>query len=233
MSLTRGRGVLTTWRSAAAAAVGWRHPGLVTAALATVIVGASCSSAKNAVPVSSATTVRPTSTTVAPPASNDELASRLVTVTPSGFVVQPDQVGDTGPSDLPKAARDDGAPGAAQALRSEGFVRGYQRLWTGSADAEIILVVYQFETPAGAAADFQRAKPELTKLVTTGVAPFTVEGLPPSQAAAIAGTSQGVSAAAVLFTTGVFVVEVTCNGPILTGLQERASTIAREQYGRL
>jgi|GEM_PF-6519726 len=233
MSLACERGVLTTRRSVAAAVIRWRDLGLVTAALATVIVGASCSSAKNGVPVASATTVRPTSTTVAPPASNVELASRLVTVIPSGFVVQPDQVGDTGPSDLAKAARDDGAPGAGQALRSEGFVRGYQRLWTGPADAQIILIVYQFATPAGAAADFQRGTPKLTSLVTTGVAPFTVDGLPPGQSAAIAGTSEGISAAAVLFTTSVFVVEVTCNGPTPSGLRERASTIARDQYGRL
>jgi hypothetical protein len=36
----------------------------------------------------------------------------VISSVPVGFVAQPDAVGDTGPSDLAKAARDDGQPDA-------------------------------------------------------------------------------------------------------------------------
>ncbi len=183
---------------------------------------------------SSTTTVHPVPTAVVRPvpASTEEMAARLVTVVPAGFMVQPDGVGDTGPSDLAKAARDDGTPGAEQALRSEGFVRGYQRLWIGPDDAEIIVIVYQFETPVGANADFQRATPKLTDQAIPGATPFTVNGLHASKYTAVAGTSQDTSAAVILSATGVFVIEVTCNGPALAGLQERASAVATDQEGQ-
>ena len=63
------------------------------------------------------------------PHSFAALEALVISSVPVGFVAQPDAVGDTGPSDLAKAARDDGQPDALQALRAEGFVRGYQRLW--------------------------------------------------------------------------------------------------------
>lgn len=195
------------------------------AALLAAIVLASCSSK----PESTA----PVSTTLAAPASIEELEARVVEVVPDGFTVQPDAVGDTGPSDLAKAVRDDGLPGAEQALRSNGFVRGYQRLWIGRGDAQIIVFVYQFESSAGADAYFQRGKANLTAVAPPGATPFTVEGIPPSRSTAVAGSSKDLAAAIVMFTSGVFLVQVVCNGPAATGLQARASAIAKDQDDRL
>ncbi len=175
----------------------------------------------------------PVTTTLAPPASIEELEARLVASVPGEFILQPDDVGDTGPSDLAKAVRDDGSAGAEQALRSEGFVRGYQRLWIGPSDAEIIVFLYQFETPAGADAHFQRARAYLTAVTPPGATTFMVNGLPPTQSYAFAGSSTDLSAAIVLYGSGVFNVQVVCNGPESTDLEARASAIAKDQYDRL
>jgi len=171
--------------------------------------------------------------TTPPPRSDQELEARLVTAVPEGFIPQPDDVGDTGPSDLAKAVRDDGTPGAEQALQADGFVRGYQRLWVGPDGAEVIVILYQFANPAGATAYFGRAKAQSTDPPAAGAAPFTVSGLPPGQSSAAAGTSGDTSAAFIVFTTGVFTGRVVCNGPALAGLQERATAVATDQYRRL
>jgi hypothetical protein len=191
-------------------------------ALLAAIVLTSCSSKTDR--------TAPVSTTLAAPASIEELEARVVAVVPDGFTVQPDDVGDTGPSDLAKAVRDDGLPGAEQALRSSGFVRGYQRLWIGPGDAEIIVIVYQFGSSAGADAYFQRGKANLTAVAPPGATPFTVEGIPPSKSTAVVGSSEDLAAAIVLFTSGVFIVQVVCNGPAVTGLQACASAIAKDQH---
>ena len=182
-------------------------------------------------PTGSSTTPPPASK--AAPTSDRELEALLVTAVPAGFVLQADDVGDTGPSDLAKAVRDDPSPGVEEALRKEGFVRGYQRLWVGPDDQEVIVFVYQFATVAGAQADFERAKPELTEQAPPGAAPFPVEGLPADRTAALAATSEDGAAAVVLFTSGVYNVQVVCNATSMTGLQERVSAIARDQHARL
>jgi hypothetical protein len=79
-----------------------------------------------------------------------ELASLLEVPVPAGFEVQPDDVGDTGPSDLKKAISDDGEDDAAEALRAAGFRRGYQRLWSKDENTGVVAFVYDFCTAAGA-----------------------------------------------------------------------------------
>jgi len=37
----------------------------------------------------------------------------------------------------------------------------------------------------------------------------------------------------VLFSNGVFTVQIVCNGPALAGLQDRVSALAKEQFDRL
>jgi hypothetical protein len=148
-------------------------------------------------------------------------------------MLQPDQVGDTGPSDLAKAVRDDGTPGAEQALRSEGFVEGYLRQWVGPARADITVFVYQFATAAGSQADFQRGTVNLANQSPPGATPFTVDGLPTAQSNGLIGSSPNLSAAVVTFTSGVFLAEVVCDGPALAGLQDCASAIAKDQFSRL
>jgi hypothetical protein len=170
---------------------------------------------------------------VATPGSAAALAALLVSAVPAGFVAQPDSVGDTGPSDLAKAARDDGSPNAAVVLHSEGFVQGYQRLWEGPKSAQIIVFLYQFATPAGADRDFQRSKKGLPSTAPPGSTSFTVDGLPADKLAAMTGSAPDGSAAIVMFTTGIFNVQVVCNGTASAGLQARAVQIAQDQYQRL
>lgn len=167
------------------------------------------------------------------PSSSEELQALMVTEVPAGFILQPDDVGDTGPSDLAKAVRDDPTAGAEDALRSEGFVRGYQQLWVGPRDAEIIVFVYQFATEAGAQADFQRAKANLAADGIPGAKPFTVSDVPSGQSNAVSGSTADIAAAIVQVTSGVYNVQVVTNGPSSAGLEERASSVAKDQFNRL
>lgn len=164
--------------------------------------------------------------------STQELEALMVTEVPAGFVLQPDDVGDTGPSDLAKAVRDDPTAGAEEALRSEGFVRGYQQLWVGPRDTEIIVFVYQFETETGAQSDFRRAKANLAEEGLPDVKSFTVSDLP-GESNAVSGSSADFAVAIVQVTTGVYSVQVVSNGPSSAGLEEQASSVARDQSTRL
>jgi hypothetical protein len=69
-----------------------------------------------------------------------QLSQLLITAGPSGFAQQPDSTGDTGPSDLAKAARDDGKPDATSVLKKDGFVAGYQRLWADPKGGTYVVV---------------------------------------------------------------------------------------------
>jgi hypothetical protein len=156
----------------------------------------------------------------------------MVTEVPAGFILQPDDVGDTGPSDLAKAVRDDPTPGAEEALRAEGFVRGYQQLWVGPQDTEIIVFVYQFETATGARSDFRRTKANLAEDGIPDAKSFLVSDLP-GESNAVSGSSADFAAAIVQVTTGVYNVQVVSNGPTSAGLEARASSVARDQSTRL
>jgi hypothetical protein len=88
-----------------------------------------------------------------------DLGALMPTTVPSGFTLQPDDVGDTGPSDLEKAVRDDGDAGARVVLTHAGFVRGFQRLWAASdSEDENILFLYQFRDTAGAREYLDRSR---------------------------------------------------------------------------
>lgn len=209
----------------------------VAAAFLAALALSSCSSDSKSDSADPSPTVAATPTTVTAaagaPASDQELEALLVSTVPGGFVQQTDDVGDTGPSDLAKAVRDDPTEDGEQALRDEGFVRGYQRLWLGPADAEIIVFLYQFETPAGAQADFDRTKGFLSADSLPGATTFTVDGIPATQSAGIAASAPTAAAAVVQFHTGVYNVQIVGNGPVLPGLQARVSSIAKDQLARL
>ena len=68
----------------------------------------------------------------------------------AGYVLQPDSVGDTGPSDLAKAKRDAANPKDGQELIKDHFTVGYQELFQNSAQDQVIVFVYQFATPTDA-----------------------------------------------------------------------------------
>ena len=194
-------------------------------------LAACSSSSKNA--GSSPTTAASTTTVTGAPTSSGDLERLLVSDVPAGFTLQADDVGDTGPSDLAKAIRDDDDPRTGKALRAERFVRGYQRLWIGPKDAQLVLFVYQFATPAGAKKEFERTKKALLAEAPPGAKEFSIPGIPSTSAVGIAGTSSDLSAAIVLFTTGPFTGQLVANGPALAGLQARATKVTQDQYQRL
>jgi hypothetical protein len=174
----------------------------------------------------------PTAVARVAPRSSSELEARIVTKVPRNFVRQADDVGDTGPSDLAKAVRDEGAKNG-NVLRSEKFVRGYQRLWVGPGHAQIIVFLYQFGSRAGARRNYARAIKGSDTKPPAGVHKFAVPFLPADRAIGVVGTDEDGSAAGIDFTSGVFTVEIVCNGSTLAGLQTRALAIAEDQLRRL
>jgi hypothetical protein len=196
--------------------------------------GACSSSSKpSAASVSTSTTTTTTTTKSGAPGSFAELEARIITNVPSGFARQPDAKYDTGPSDLAKAVRDDGSKGAEKALTEEGFVGGYQRLWLGPAKAQIIVFIDQFRSAAGARADYRRGVGSYYTRPPKGTQRFTVPGFPSSRAIGIAGAEKDGAVAVAYFTTGVFNVEMDCNGPTLAGLEKRVNAVAADQAKRL
>jgi hypothetical protein len=176
---------------------------------------------------------KPTAVARAAPRTSAELEARIITKVPAAFVEQPRDAYDTGPSDLAKAIRDDGAPDAGKALRAEGFVRGYQRIWIGPEHAQIIVFIYQFESSSGARQDFARVTRGFDSKPPAGIHKFSMPGLPKDRALGWAGGDKTGAAALVYFTSGVFNVEINCNGPRLPGLQARATALAETQLRRL
>ena len=198
---------------------------------------ASCSSSSKPSTSSSSggSTVQSTSpsNSSASGAAAGDFATRLLTDVPSGFVLQPDTVGDTGPSDLAKATRDDGDPNAEALLTGEGFLRGYQRLWRDGSKNSIIVFLYEFQTPDGAMADFNRKHPQLKAKAPPGATEFAVEGLPSGASGGVIGTSNGTTLAVVDFASGVYNVRLVCGGPTVADAQAEVSTLASQQLSRL
>lgn len=102
-----------------------------------------------AAPATTTTTIR-----VIPPEPDDTLLADVLldTVPASGFTLLDDPA-STGPLDLAAAAAfesDDDAE--RQLLETRGFQRGYIRSWSDGEGGAIVLEVYRFATPEGAAA---------------------------------------------------------------------------------
>jgi hypothetical protein len=169
--------------------------------------------------------------TAAPSAAGpgNQLVGLLLDSLPAGYQQAADNVGQTGPSDLNKAVSDDGQPDARQALTADGFVAGYQRLWT-SANNQIVDHLYQFTSPSGAAAYGQRqlasaASPSPGNQVT----PFAVPSVPGAHGFTSTGTD-GL-ADVVQFSKGPFLAQVVVHGP--NASPQAATALAQEQYRRL
>jgi hypothetical protein len=166
------------------------------------------------------------------PQSDDDLEALLITDPPAGFEQQDDDVGDTGPSDLAKAVRDDGSPGARSTLTSEGFVRGYQRLWETQDGAQIVVFLYQFATVAGTRQALIRTS-SLDDDPTADLSTFSPSGLP-AGAFGLSGTQGGQTAAVVAYCSGVFLVQINANGTDgESAEQQLANAIAADQLHRL
>ncbi|MGH9282768.1 MAG: hypothetical protein ACRD0S_07505, partial [Acidimicrobiales bacterium] len=159
-------------------------------------------------------------------AATDALVPRLLSDLPDGYEQQPDIVGDTGPSDLEKAIRDDTEPDARKVLTDDRFVAGYQRLWAKGNDAQVIVFVYEFEQAAGATHYLERIQASITEDTTTA---FEVPDVP--GAVGVRSTNAENPAAVVLMTRGPFMAQVVVSGP------DSGSSVpldlARQQHDKL
>jgi len=164
--------------------------------------------------------------------SLDELAKRLDLTVPDGYVVMPDNVDDTGPSDLEKAVADDGGADARDILTKDRFVRGYQREWSLDEDDQIISYIYEFADHTGAADYTRRVTQDSESSAGPGsAAPFTVPTI--DGAVGVNGTDVNFPASTVTFVKGPYSVQVVVNGAKQDGLQSLATSMAEEQYDRL
>jgi hypothetical protein len=164
--------------------------------------------------------------------SMDELAKKLNISVPDGYMLQPDQVGDTGPSDLEKAVRDDGEADARDVLTRTRFVRGYQRQWNRSEDDEIVSYVYQFADHAGAVEYTNRLTADVgAQTAGVNIARFTVDTIAGS--VGVNGSDPNFATSSVTFVKGPYSVQVVVNGSTTTGLETLVSALAEEQYSRL
>jgi hypothetical protein len=168
----------------------------------------------------------------APAASMEDLADALDISVPDGYVLQPPAVGDTGPSDIEKAVRDDGGDDAREVLTRTRFVRGYQRMWSRSDADEIVSYVYQFADHAGAV-EYTNRMTAVISAPTEGVtiSRFDVPGI--NGAAGVNGTVDKFSSSSVSFAKGPYSVQMVVSGSSPTGLETMASAMAEEQYSRL
>ena len=213
-----------------------RRAWLVGLLIVGVIVGtlAGCSSSSRPDATStSGSSPAATSITRAAPSSADELAALLIADVPSGFVVQPDTVGDTGPSTLAKAAKDDGDPDASQRLTEEGFIRGYQRLWQDSGHHRIVVFLYQFASATGAGQDYDRSHPKLQATAPKDAVTFALAGLQADKSGGLMGTTASNGIAVADFTADVYNVRIEVSGTNLEQLQQRVTQLAAEQLERL
>jgi hypothetical protein len=162
----------------------------------------------------------------------DGLAKALDISVPDGYMLQPDQVGDTGPSDIDKASHDDGGNDAHDVLTRTRFVRGYQRMWSRSETDDFVVYLYQFADHAGAVEYTNRLTADATAPtpgVTLGT--FTV---PEINGAVGVNASDSTSAnSSVTFVKGPYSVQIVVTGATPTGLRSLATALAEEQYSRL
>jgi hypothetical protein len=218
---------------------------------ALVVLGTACSSggSSKATPTTTAakspTTRAPTSTTTTtttqPDPSPTALQNLILRDVPGGYKLQHDDLADTGPTSLSKAALDDVSCNvgcdAHQELTSAGFVDGYQRQWTG-VDAEGSTVnqdfvyLYEFETPAGAQ---QYARHWQETLLTTGQG-APVQGFTPALipgAAGIKVSDKLGSTGVAIFAKGPYAVRAVVNGGPFVDQSGPATDLASQQYQRL
>jgi hypothetical protein len=217
-----------------------------------LVLGFGCSSAKKdgappqtAPPTAASpanrptTTTAPVTTTTAASHVESSLATLILTTVPSGYAQDPDDVGQTGPTDITQAALDDVSPTARHALVVTGFVGGYQRQWTSSDGYTIDQdFLYQFQTAKGAQGYAQHWR-ETLLATNQGVTldSFTPGFLP--GAFGLEDKDSTGSTAVVMFAKGDYAVEATVNGgSALLGAppideSDAAITLAAAQYSRL
>ena len=203
------------------------------AAIATITLAA-CTGGGKAKSTAEGQVEAPAATAPSAPVAKsfEDLAKALELAVPAGYVLQPDEVGDTGPSDLEKAVNDDGEEDAREVLTRTGFVRGYQRMWSRSEDDEIIAYLYQFKDHAGAV-DYTKRLTADAGAQTAGVSIGLFDVPAIAGAVGVNGSDPNFATSSVTFLKGPYSVQIVVNGSSPSGLQALATALAEEQYSRL
>ena len=210
-----------------------RHRWAAMAVLATFTLAA-CTGGGKAETSADGQVEDPNATASSAPAAKSfaDLSKALQIAVPDGYVRQPDEVGDTGPSNLDKAVNDDGGDDAREVLTRTRFLRGYQRMWSRSDSEEIVAYVYQFADKAGAVEYTSRLTAD-TGAPTDGVSISRFD-VPVIDGAVGVNTSDATFAtSSVTFVKGPYSVQMVVNSSSPTGLQTLATALAEEQYSRL
>lgn len=225
---------------------------LAVAASSFVLVLSGCSVSTSASkPIRSATTLPPV-TTVTPDSSDttlptDTSGNHHVAETPEsralakklvanidGYELQPDSVGDTGPSDLAKTVDDSGGGSDIQTkLLDDHFIVGYQRYFLKTSEGRgVVVFAYQFGDSTGAK-DFAATVVQMGLAPQDGVAPkpLAAPGIP--QAAGYQLTTKGVTVHTVVFAKGDYVVLCLTNAKNGDPGSPTAIDVAKQQYGLL
>lgn len=176
--------------------------------------------------------------TTLPPRLPDRLelsvVERLVVErVPPGFLLMPDDVRDTGPSDLAKAIRDQGgSPEDRDFLVDAGFSLGYQRFWLHEDDSELLVFLYEFASAEGAAAQLRQIETAIRNAAQRSrITAFRTTGIP--DGVGLEASDSTEPAVAVLFTRGGFWSMVRLQGRDLETVRSQALSVAREQYSLL
>lgn len=190
---------------------------LLTATALTACGDDSPAPANEAVTSTAAATTPPTTTTTeeectAGDADPAGLGGALVSAVPDGFVRLPDDVGDTGPSDLEKAVRDDLDPDAREVLVELRFRRGYQRQWANADDHRLIVFLYEFCDEAG-------AEGYLDDTVAGSGGPEVEQFRPdiPEADVGFRAVEDGFGFVVLIGSAGPYLVQVVVNGSTETG----------------
>jgi hypothetical protein len=164
----------------------------------------------------------------------------ILATVPSGYARDPDDVGQTGPTDAAKAAQDDVSRTARHALVVTGFVAGYQRQWT-SPDGYTIDTdfLYQFQSAKGAQGYAQHWQDTLLR---TNQQSFALQSFTPAfipGGSGLEGRDKTGSTAVVIFAKGLYAVEATVNagtalpGAVAVDESGAATSLAAAQYSKL
>ncbi len=170
---------------------------------------------------------------VAETSESRALAKKLVSSI-DGYEIQPDSVGDTGPSDLDKTVDDTGGGNEIRTqLTVDDFVVGYQRYFAkSSGDRDIVVFAYQFGDPAGAK-NFVATIIEIALEPKGGVTPKPLSAPDIPDAKGFQQTSDGVMSQTVMYAKGDYVAMVMTNAPEGDSSSSTVLDIAKQQYDLL
>lgn len=149
---------------------------------------------------------------------SDPVGKLIITDVPKEFKVMDDDYGDTGPSDLAKAVRDD-SPDSDETVKdsmvADGFVHGYQRLWqVDSDDRQIIVFLYEFKKEDGANSFVKRHDQVSKKFFSEDGRAFDTsifEEIPNSTTLIVSSALEGYKGISISFTKDKYAVQIVVN----------------------